>query len=567
MEGHINKVGKFLQEEYRSNLGIYLGTGVSCQDLGRPVIGIANAFNEMVPGHLNLRELAQQVKYGVYRAGGTPLEFGVLSCCDGIATGHCGGNYILPSRDNIADSIEIEAIAHQLDGLVLLSSCDKTVPAMLMAAARLNIPCIFLGGGCMVSGPPFQDIVRADASFVTEAVGRFQLGKISKRELDQLTVTCTPSAGSGQFLGTANTMCCLGESIGLSLPGAAAIPAPFHERRRMAVRTGEAIVGLVENGITARMILSPEAFQNAIMVLMALGGSTNAVIHLCAIGIEAGIPSSTMLAWFETYSKQIPQLVSICPASNETDMEQFYYAGGIPQLMHQLEERLFLNCSTVTGKTVGENLQHWSNLYGHCEEIIRPLKNPVTQLGSISIMRGNLAPNTGVSKAAGIAECAREFRGTAICFDCEEACMTALDRGEICPGHVIVIRYEGPKGGPGMREMFKVTKMLHGLGMATQTAVITDGRFSGTNSGCFVGHISPEAAEGGPIALVQNGDEIYINVEKGILSLLVSEDELKKRRSHWKWKPKKLEGYLARYARMARSADQGASLCNTEEGE
>ena len=552
--------GFFLKEEYISNLGIYKGTGLDDDDFARPVIGIANSFNEMVPGHMNLRELAQKVKYGVYRAGGTPMEFGVVSCCDGIATGHCGGNYILPSRENICDSIEIEAVAHQLDGLVLIGSCDKIVPGMLMAAARLDIPCIFINGGCMAGGPPFMNMEKADASTVTEAIGLYQAGKIDHDELMRLTNVCTPTAGSGQFYGTANTMCCLAEAMGMTLPGTAAIPATYHERSRAAVRTGEAIVGLVRNNISARDIITPESLKNAIMVLMASGGSTNAVLHLCAIGHELGIDAEEVISWIESYSREIPQIVSICPASHAIDAEEFYFAGGVPELMKKLGSRLFSDCMTASGKKLSDNLAEWKNLYKHRDGIIHNMDDPVSRLAGIAIMRGNLAPATGVSKAAGIAEEARGFTGKAICFDCEEDSLTAIRQGKIHAGHVVVVRYEGPKGGPGMREMFKVTKMLHGLGLATSTAVITDGRFSGTNSGCFVGHISPEAAVGGPIALVRDGDEIHIDVENGILQLNVPEEELKQRREAWHYSPVKRHGYLARYSMLAESADKGAVL-------
>lgn len=558
-----NTVGMFLEPEYVSNLGIYKGTGVTEDDLSRPVIGIANAFNEMVPGHLNLRELAEQVKYGVYRAGGTPLEFGVVSCCDGIATGHCGGNYVLPSREVIADSVEIEAMAHQLDGLVLMASCDKIVPAMLMAAARLDIPCIFINGGCMMGGPPFRHIPKADASTVTEALGMYQAKQISKEELMNLTTTCTPTAGSGQFLGTANTMCCLSEALGMTLPGAAAIPAPYHERRRIALQSGEKIVELVKKGITAREILNENSIKNAIMVLMAIGGSTNAVLHLTAVGNELGIPPEKVMGWIEEYSKKIPQIVSICPASRKDDMEEFYYAGGVPEVMKRLAECLYTENMTASGLPLSENLKNYVNLYDHRNDMIHSMDDPVSTLAGIAVMHGNLAPNTGISKAAGIAECARRFQGTAICFDCEEDCLKAIGEDRIHAGHVVVVRYEGPKGGPGMREMFKVTKMLHGMGLATNTAVITDGRFSGTNSGCFVGHISPEAADGGPIALVKDGDQILIDVDQGVLELLVSQEELDARRAAWKYQPKKRKGYLARYALLAKSADQGAVLRET----
>ncbi|MDL2274460.1 dihydroxy-acid dehydratase, partial [Oscillospiraceae bacterium OttesenSCG-928-G22] len=347
-------IGMYLDEEYISNRGIYKGTGVSDDDLRRPVIGIANSFSDMVPGHTNLRHLAQHVKYGVYRAGGTPLEFGTAAVCDGVATGHCGGNYALPSRENIADTVELQAIAHQLDGLVLMASCDKIVPAMLMAAARLDIPCIFINGGCMMGGPPFAGAEKADASKVTEALGMQKAGKIPMSEVERLTTVLVPTAGSGQFYGTANTMCCLAEALGMCLPGAAAIPAPFNERQRAAFRTGEAIVGLVEKNITARKIITMEAIENAIMVLMATGGSTNAVLHLCALAHEIGVPADEVISRIERLSEEIPQIVAICPASGRDDVEEFYYAGGVPEVMRRVS-KIHRNALTVTGATVGEN--------------------------------------------------------------------------------------------------------------------------------------------------------------------------------------------------------------------
>lgn len=553
-------VGDFLKDELISNRGIYKGTGVSDDDLARPVIGIANSFNEMVPGHTNLRQLAQYVKYGVYRAGGTPLEFGTVACCDGIATGHCGGNYVLPSRENIADSIEIEAKAHHLDGLVLMASCDKIVPAMLMAAARLDIPCIFLNGGCMLSGPPFVNTEKADASKVTEAWGMYQAGGLDRQVVEDMTNTCVPSGGSGQFYGTANTMCCLSEALGMSLPGAAAIPAPFNERIRAALKTGMAAVELVNRKITARKVIGLDSLRNAVVFVTATGGSTNAALHLCAIAHEIGIPPETILAMIEEVGEQVPLLVEITPASRKYDMEDFYFAGGVPEVLKKVQTYLNLDVMTVSGKTLKENLEEFRNPYTHRAEMIRDLEHPYSKEGGIAILRGNLAPMTGVSKLAGIAEEARIFEGEAICFDSEEECLAAIEALRIQPGHVVVIRYEGPKGGPGMREMFKATKMLAGQGLARSTAVITDGRFSGTNSGCFVGHISPEAAVGGPLALVQDGDRITIDVIHKKLELHVSDEELAERKKNWVYQPKKLSGYLARYAKLAKSACEGGVL-------
>ena len=555
----MKEVGIFNTEEYISNKGMCKGASLSDDDLSRPIIGIANSFNEMVPGHNNLRTIAQYVKNGVYRGGGTPVEFGTIAICDGIATGHAGGNYVLPSRDNIADSIEIQAKAHKFNGLVLIASCDKIVPGMIMAAARLNIPCILINGGCMLSGGPFRDVKNADASTVTKALGMYQAGLATMDEVQALTTTCVPSSGSCQFYGTANTMCCISEALGLSLPGTAAIPAPYNERLRASLEIGVKIVELVQKDITSGKILTLKSIENAIIFLMATGGSTNAVIHMCAIAYELGISPSEIIDLIDDYSKKIPAIANIFPAS-QYDMEDFYYAGGVPAVMKELKTLLYGDCMTVSGKTLEDNLNEYKFLYPANKDLIRSLDNPHDKLGGIAIMRGNLAPNTGVSKPLGIHEDVRQFVGKAICFDSEEECTLAISQNKINPGHVVVVRYEGPKGGPGMREMFKASKMLDGQGLARFTAVITDGRFSGTNSGCFVGHISPEAAAGGPIALVQDGDEISIDVINRKLELHVSEAELVKRRESWSYTPKKLKGVLARYAKLAKSADQGGVL-------
>lgn len=553
-------VGIFNTDEMLSNKVLWKAAGLSDADLDRPIIGIANSYNEMVPGHTNLKKVAEQVKYGVYRAGGTPVEFGVIACCDGVATGHIGNNYVLPSRDNIADSIEIEARAHKLDGLVLLGSCDKIVPGMLMAAARLDIPCIFVAGGCTPGGISFAHKAKSDSTTITEAIGMYQSGEVTYEELQNLTTTACPTCGSCQFMGTANTMCCQAEALGMSLTGSALIPAPYNERYRDAFRSGEQIVDLVRRGITSRQIMNLESIRNSIKILMAVGGSTNAVIHTCAIAYELGINPDDIMCEFDKISDEIPHIAKVSPASNVYDCEDFYKAGGIPEVMKVIREHLNLDVMTVTGRTLGENIDSYRNLYAPNPEIIRPLDNPHSTLGGLAIMRGNLAPNTGVAKPAAIAEEARCFTGTAVCFDSEEDCTEAVRARKIKPGDVVVIRYEGPKGGPGMREMYQPLKMLYGQGLNKTTALITDGRFSGTNNGCFVGHISPEAAAGGPIALVEDGDQITIDVYKKELTLHVSDEELAARREKWHYEPKKITGYLARYAKLAKSADQGGVL-------
>ena len=552
--------GQFNTDEMLTNKVLWKGCGYSDEDLDRPIIGIANSFNDMVPGHTNLRQLAEQVKHGIYRAGGTPAEFGVIACCDGVATGHIGNNYALPSRDNIADSIEIEAKAHKLDGLVLLGSCDKIVPGMLMAAARLDIPAIFVAGGCMAGGAPFAHQAKSNTTTITEATGMYQAGKATYEELQNLTTVSCPTCGSCQFMGTANTMCCEAEALGMSLTGSALIPAFYNERLRSAFKSGEKIVELVKRGITSRKIMTMDAIRNAIRILMAVGGSTNAVIHTCALAYELGIDPAKIMDEFEIISDQIPHIAKISPASAVYDSEDLYKAGGIPEVMKVIKDSLDLDVMTVTGKTLGENLAAYKNPYAPNPEIIRPLDNPHSTLGGLAIMRGNLAPDTGVAKPAAIAEEARVFTGTAVCFDSEEECTEAISQRKIKEGNVVVIWYEGPKGGPGMREMYQPLKLLFGQGLNKTTAVVTDGRFSGTNNGCFVGHVSPEAAAGGPIALVRDGDKITIDVYKKELTLHVSEEELEQRRREWTYEPKPASGYLRRYSKLAASADKGGVL-------
>lgn len=552
--------GHFNKDEMLTNKVLWKGCGYSDDDLDRPIIGIANSFNDMVPGHTNLRQLAEHIKHGIYRAGGTPAEFGVIACCDGVATGHIGNNYALPSRDNIADSIEIQAMAHKLDGLVLLGSCDKIVPGMLMAAARLDIPAIFVAGGCMAGGAPFAHKAKSDTTTITEAMGMYQTGHVTYEELQNLTTVACPTCGSCQFMGTANTMCCEAEALGMSLTGSAFIPAYYNERLRSAFQSGEAIVELVKRGITARQIMTMDSIRNGIKILMATGGSTNAVIHTCALAYELGIDPKVIMDEFDKISGEIPYIAKINPASVVYDSEDLYKAGGVPEVMKVIKDSLALDVMTVTGRTLGENLAVYKNKYAPNPEIIRPLEAPHSTLGGLAIMRGNLAPDTGVAKPAAIAEEARVFTGTAVCFDSEEECTEAIRQQKIKAGNVVIIRYEGPKGGPGMREMYQPLKMLYGQGLNKTTALVTDGRFSGTNNGCFVGHVSPEAAAGGPIALVEDGDQITVDVYKKELTLHVSQEELERRRAAWVYTPKPAGGYLRRYSRLAASADKGGVL-------
>ena len=561
MEKEFDFIGCFNELGLISNKTCYKGTGFTDDDLARPIIGIASSYNDAVPGHVNLRELAEQVKFGIYRAGGTPVEFGVIACCDGVADNHYGSHYVLPSRDNIADAIEIECNAHHFDGLVMLGSCDKIVPGMLMAAARLDIPSILVPGGAMLSSPPFREKKKRNTTTISEAYGLYTQGGISEQELNQLTTTCSMTCGSCQFMGTANTMSCFSEAIGMTLSGGGLIPAVYLERKRNAFRSGEKVVELVRKGITSRKIMTWEAIENAIMVLMAVGGSTNAVIHTCALAHELGFDADKVMAAFDRISDEVPHIAKVSPASNEKDCEDLYRAGGIPEVMKQITEKLHMDVLTCDGRSLRENLDAFMPQFPVDHELIRPLSNPYSRLGGLAIMRGNLAPDTGVAKPAAIAEEVRQFTGTAICFDGEHACLEAIRQQKIKPGHVVVVRYEGPKGGPGMREMYLTLKMLNGQGLAKSTALITDGRFSGTNNGCFVGHISPEAADGGPIALVQDGDRITVDVVNKQLTLHVSDEELAARKAKWSYTPPTgIGGYLARYAKLVSSANKGAIL-------
>jgi dihydroxy-acid dehydratase len=543
------------------NQVLWKGAGYSDDDMSRPIIGIANSFSDMVAGHTMLRQIARMVKYGVYRAGGTPAEFGTIACCDGIADAHKGGNYVLPSRDNIADSVEIMALAHRLDGLVLLGSCDKIVPGMLMAAARIDIPCIVVPGGCMISGPAFGSQPKTDSTTVSEAMGRYHAGEIGLDSVLQIGHLCTPTCGSCQFMGTANSMCCLAEAMGMTLTGGALIPAVYNERLRHSLKSGEAIVRLVENGITSRQIMTPESLENGIMTMMAAGGSTNTVIHCCAIAHELGIKAQTVMDAFDRYADDIPLIAKINPATHDFDAVDLYQAGGVPEIMKAISTFLHKDVMTATGRTLGANLDSCTSLYPKNPELIRTLKNPHSTIGGLAIMRGNLAPDTAVAKPAAIHPDVLSFTGTALCFDSEDDCVEAIEACRVKAGQVVVIRYEGPRGGPGMRELYKPMKLLTGQGLARSTAIITDGRFSGTNSGCFVGHISPEAAAGGPLALVCDGDRITIDVTGKTLTLHVGDEELEERRSQWVHTPRPgIGGYLARYAAMVSSADKGAVL-------
>jgi len=434
-----------------SNQVIWKGCAYSDDDISRPVIGIANSFTDMAPGHTNLRKLAEHVKYGVYRAGGMPAEFGVIACCDGLGAGHSGNNYVLPSRDNIADSIEIIARAHRLDGLVLLGSCDKIVPGMLIAAARLDMPCIFVPGGCMLSGPGYADQRITDSTSCSEAMGRVQTGEMTQTEVMGLSSLCTPTGGSCQFMGTANSMCCMAEAMGMALPGGALIPAFFNERLRSALESGEHIVRNVNMGITSRKVMTKKAVENSIMLMMAVGGSTNVVLHSCAIAYELGVDAAEILDCYDRFSETIPILAKINPATHDYDAMDMYYAGGVPEVMKNLRPLLNSDELTVTGKTIGENLDAFINPYKGNGDLIRTLGDPHSTVGGLAIMRGNLCPDTGVSKPAAIAPEMRRFAGNAVWLSASTrrtSVSQRLKREKSRTGPSSSFAMKGPKAAP-----------------------------------------------------------------------------------------------------------------------
>lgn len=538
---------------------LFKGMGYSDTELseGRPLIGIANTWNTLVPGHYNFDRISDYVKRGIYDAGGTAAEFGTIAACDGIAQGS-GMYYILPSREIICNSIEIMAGAHHLDGLVLLASCDKIVPGCLMAAARLDIPCIVVCGGPMLGGIEF-DGRKSDLTSVTEALGMVSSGKITPAEYHALENTACPGCGSCSFNGTANTMCAVAEALGMVLPGGAVIPSVYAERLRNAFESGRAIVNLCKNDISARKIITKEAIRNAIKVTMAICGSTNAVLHLAAIALEAELDIN-VVGEFESLTRTTPQLAKVNPAG-VPDMEAFYRAGGVPRVMEYLGSLLDTSLLTVSGKPVAENLASHTYLYPADEAVIRPRERAFSETGGVAVLHGNLCPDTAVTKPGAIDPSMHRFTGKAVCFNSEEEANEAILGGKIEDGSVVVIRYEGPKGGPGMREMYKAMKYMYGTGLSKTCALITDGRFSGTNNGCFVGHISPEAAERGPLAIVRDGDEIFIDVEEGKLELLVSKEEIRTRYETLEIPEKYIpNGYLRLYAKVASSADKGAVI-------
>jgi dihydroxy-acid dehydratase len=540
--------------EWSMQRALYKGMGFSDYDLERPLIGIANSWNRVVPGHYNLNLVSEYVKQGIHQAGGTPVEFGVIAACDGIAQGHDGMHYILPTRDLIANDIEMMVQAHYFDAVVLLGSCDKIVPGMLMAAARLDIPAIIVVGGPMAGGCEFDERA-SDTTSITEAFGMLKAGEIDEETYNQLEDCAAPTCGSCSFLGTANTMCCVAEAMGMCLPGSATIPATHASRLRVAQESGRQIVQLIEQGITARAIINQAGIENAIRVGTAIGGSTNLALHIPAVGYEADCEVTMDL--FEEFCRSTPYIAKMNPAA-APNVPDFDSAGGVPAVMKQILPILQGDAMTVSGKTVAENVAEAQV----CDDrIIRTMAHPWGEGGGLAILRGNLAPNTGITKPAAIVPEMHKFTGKARCYDSEEAANAAILEGEVQAGEVVVIRYEGPKGGPGMREMFTAMKLLYGRGLALKTAVVTDGRFSGTNNGCFVGHVSPEAAEGGPIAAIEDGDLITIDVPNRRLHLHVSDEEIEARLARWQRpEPKFKRGYLALYARLAESADKGAII-------
>ena len=537
--------------------GLFYAAGLSPEDLVRPLIGVANSFNEIVPGHVHLREVAQAVKAGIWTAGGTPLEFNTIGVCDGIAMGHPGMCYSLPSRELIADSVEIMATAHQLDGLVLIPNCDKIVPGMLMAAARINIPTLVVSGGPMMAGRyRGQDI---DVKDLFEAAGAVKAGRLGEEDLEALELAACPGCGSCSGLFTANTMNCLTEALGMGLPGNGTIPAVSAARIRLAKQVGMQILHLLAQELRPGDIMTQAAFDNAIAVDMAIGGSTNTVLHLSAIAREAGV--ALPLKRFDDISRRTPYLIKLSP-SGPFHMQDLDEAGGIPAVMAELLSNNLLNgeARTVTGRTVAENVE----AVGRLSEVIRSVDDPHRPDGGIAILGGNLAPDGAVVKAGAVCKEMLFHRGPARVFDGEEAALGAILGGKIEAGDVIVIRYEGPRGGPGMREMLLPTSALSGMGLDDRVALLTDGRFSGATQGAAIGHVSPEAASGGPIALIQEGDEVEIDIPQKRITLDVSEEEMARRRKGWTPPPPKIkDGYLARYAAAVTSASEGAILRTT----
>lgn len=534
---------------------LFNALGYTKEEMKKPMIGVVCSYNEIVPGHINLDKIAEAVKMGIAEAGGMPVEFPAIAVCDGIAMGHTGMKYSLVTRDLIADSTECMARAHQFDGLVMIPNCDKNVPGLLMAAARVNIPTVFVSGGPMLAGKVRGE--KRSLSSMFEAVGEYEAGKIGMEELKLYEENVCPTCGSCSGMYTANSMNCLTEVIGMGLPGNGTIPAVYSARIRLAKMAGYAIMDMIEKNIRPRSIMTEAAFRNALTVDMALGCSTNTMLHLPAIAHECGIELKVENA--NEISAKTPNLCHLAPAGYAY-MEDLNEAGGVYAVMKELSKKNLLDLSgiTVTGKTMEENIAHARN---KDEEIIRPIDKPFMPIGGIAVLKGNLAPDTGVVKRSAVAPEMMVHEGPARVFDCEEDAIVAIKGGKINPGDVVVIRYEGPKGGPGMREMLNPTSAIVGMGLGSTVALITDGRFSGASRGAAIGHVSPEAAVGGPIALIEEGDIISIDIPNYSLNVKLSDEELEKRRKAWK--PKKrtdLDGYLVRYRALVTSGNRGAIL-------
>ena len=529
--------------------------GLTEEEMKKPLVGIVSSYNEIVPGHMNLDKITEAVKMGVAMAGGTPIVFPAIAVCDGIAMGHIGMKYSLVTRDLIADSTECMAMAHQFDALVCIPNCDKNVPGLLMAAARVNVPTVFVSGGPMLAGHVKGE--KRSLSSMFEAVGSYAAGTMTEEDVYDFECNACPTCGSCSGMYTANSMNCLTEVLGMGLKGNGTIPAVYSERLRLAKRAGMQVMELLKQDIRPRDIMTKEAFLNALTVDMALGCSTNSMLHLPAIAHEAGVELNPEMA--NAISEKTPNLCHLAPAGYHY-IEELNEAGGVYAVMNELNKLSLLHteCMTATGKTVGENIKGCVNKN---PEIIRPVENPYSKTGGIAVLKGNLAPDTAVVKRSAVVPEMQVHEGSARVFDCEEDAIEAIRGGKIVAGDVVVIRYEGPKGGPGMREMLNPTSAIAGMGLGSSVALITDGRFSGASRGASIGHVSPEAAEGGPIALVEEGDLIRINIPEHKLELAVSDEELARRKAAWTPRePKVTTGYLKRYAKMVSSANKGAIL-------
>ena len=534
---------------------LFNALGLTKEEMDRPLVGIVSSYNEIVPGHMNLDKIVDAVKMGVAMAGGTPIVFPAIAVCDGIAMGHSGMKYSLVTRDLIADSTECMAMAHQFDALVMVPNCDKNVPGLLMAAARLNIPTVFVSGGPMLAGHVKGH--KTSLSSMFEAVGSYAAGTMTEEDVYEFECKTCPTCGSCSGMYTANSMNCLTEALGMGLQGNGTIPAVYSERIKLAKHAGMKVMEMLEKNICPRDIMTEKAFMNALTVDMALGCSTNSMLHLPAIAHEAGVELNVDIA--NGISAKTPNLCHLAPAG-PTYMEDLNEAGGVYAVMNELSKKGLLNlgCMTVTGKTVGENIEGCKNKN---PEVIRPVENPYSETGGIAVLKGNLAPDSGVVKRSAVVPEMMVHEGPARVFDCEEDAIDAIKGGKIVAGDVVVIRYEGPKGGPGMREMLNPTSAIAGMGLGSSVALITDGRFSGASRGASIGHVSPEAAVGGPIALVEEGDIISINIPENTLNVLVSEEEMAERKAKWQPRePKITTGYLARYAKMVTSGNRGAIL-------